>query len=420
MADFQPFLSNARVARLLRTAAFAFRKRPQNLILVAPTFDLPPDLQADVTLLDYPLPSLEELQQMVTLKAEQMPDLGIAVDLNGDILDVARALAGLTYRKAEEAIRKAIVTNGAFDDGAIGVILAEKARVIRMTGALQYFHQQAGWDDIGGLDLLKSYAARAIRSGEPAAQAFGVDRRRGTLLVGLPGCGKSLTAKALAGGRMPLLRLDVGALFGGLVGQSESQTRQALRVVEAVGRCILWIDEIEKGLASGGEMDGGTSLRVLGTILTWMEESTAPCYIVATANDIGALRPELVRRFDATFFIDLPDPNARIEIARIHLAKRDRDPDQFDLSAFATATDRFTGAEIEQAIIEAIAAAYEVGGTPITTDDLVREARQIVPLMTTMRPQMEAMRTWAKAARAASSTQDVGQKPLSTMELMEL
>ncbi len=167
-------------------------------------------------------------------------------------------------------------------------------------------------------------------------------------------------------------------------------------------------------------MDGGTSLRVLGTILTWMEESTAPCYIVATANDIGALRPELVRRFDATFFIDLPDPNARIEIARIHLAKRDRDPDQFDLSAFATATDRFTGAEIEQAIIEAIAAAYEVGGTPITTDDLVREARQIVPLMTTMRPQMEAMRTWAKAARAASSTQDVGQKPLSTMELMEL
>lgn len=408
MVDFQPYLQNPRVVRLVREIAFAFRKRRQNLILLAPVLDLPAELRHDVTQLDYPLPDPQEMMHLVEVHMDAAGDAGVTVNLNGDRDDLPRALAGLTRARAQEALKKAIIVNKALNNDAIPVILGEKARIIRESGALEYYHQQAGWSDIGGLDLLKNYAARTIRTFEPEAEAFGVDRRRGILLVGLPGCGKSLTAKAIAGGRIPLVRLDVGALFGGLVGQSESQTRQALKVVEALGRCVLWIDEIEKALASGGEMDGGTSQRVLGTILTWMEESTAPVFIIATANDIARLRPELVRRFDATFFVDLPDTNARQEIAAIHLRKRGRNPEDYDLEALVRATPNFTGAEIEQVIQEAIAAAYVAGAKEIADTDLLREAALIVPLIDTMKEEMTHMRTWATRARAASSAQEAG------------
>ncbi len=408
MCDFAPFLSNAQVERLLRRCAFEFRKRPQNVILVGPTLDIPPGLKQDVTVLDFPYPTVDELTWLVNAKAEAMEAQGIEVDLNGDTADVARALAGLTYARAEQAIRKATIASGRFDDSAIAIILAEKASVIRESGALEYYHQQAEWKEIGGLDILKSYARRAMKTFDPAAQEFGVDQRRGILLVGLPGCGKSLTAKAIAGGRIPLIRLDVGALFGGLVGQSEGQTRQAFKIIEAVGQCIVWIDEIEKALASG-DHDGGTSQRVLGTILTWMEESKAPALVIATANDISRLRPELVRRFDEMFFVDLPDRTARAEIIGIHLGKRGRNPSNFEIGRVVDATAQFTGAEIEIIVTEAIAVAYdEGGGEDITTDDLLREARLTVPLIQSMAEEMERMRRWATRARAASSTQEVG------------
>jgi SpoVK/Ycf46/Vps4 family AAA+-type ATPase len=301
------------------------------------------------------------------------------------------------------------------------MILTEKARLIRESGYLEYYDADNGWDQVGGLDLLKSYAQRALRSYEPEARAYGVEPKRGMLLVGLPGCGKSWSAKAITGGRMPLVRFDVSAIFGSLVGQSEAQMRDALRTIEAIGRCVLWIDEIEKALSTGGgESDGGTRLAVLGILLTWMEETESDAYIVATANNVDALPPELIRRFDARFFVDLPSRDERKEIAAIHLAKRDRDPAQFDLDAIADATDKFTGAEIEETIVEAIAAAYDAGDDDITTEHVCQEASLIVPLAETMRESISHMREWATRARAASSQQSAGIGRQSADALIEI
>lgn len=422
--DAQPFFASAAFIRLIRDAALALRKRRQNLVLVAPYLDLPADLMHDVTLVSYPMPTVAELTELVEIKTQAMADQDIEVDLNGDVAHVAAALAGLTWAKCEEAIRVAIVRTGAFRaDEVIPLILAEKARIISASPALEYFHNKAEWDQIGGLDLLKPYAARAMRSMEPGARAYGVDRRRGLLLVGLPGCGKSLMAKAIAGDRKPLIRLDAGALFGELVGRSEQQTRQALQIIDAVGNAVVWIDEIEKSLGSGGgEGDGGTSQRVLATILTWMEETKSNVYVIATANDITALRPELVRRFDATFFVDLPDPGARREILDIHLRKRGRDAKELDLDldALVELTEQFTGAEIEQLIAEAIAVAYDTGLPDVTQAELEAQARQTMPLIVTMKAEMNRMREWASRARAASSKQEVGVKARSAQEMVEL
>jgi len=424
--DANPFFTSAAFTRLVRDAALILRKRRQNLILVAPYFELPTELTHDVTLVSYPMPTVDELTELVKTKTLAMADQGLEVDLNGDVGHVAAALAGLTWAKCEEAMRVAIVRTGAFRaDEVIPLMLAEKARIISASPALEYFHNKAEWNEIGGLDLLKPYAARAMRSMEPQARAYGVDRRRGLLLVGLPGCGKSLMAKAIAGDRKPLIRLDAGALFGELVGRSEQQTRQALQVIDAVGNAVVWIDEIEKSLGSGGgEGDGGTSQRVLATILTWMEETTSNVYVIATANDIAALRPELVRRFDATFFVDLPDPTARREILDIHLRKRGRDPEALalDLDALVELSDNFTGAEIEQLIAEAIAVAYDTGLPEVTQAELEAQARQTMPLLKTMEAEMTKMRQWASRARAASSTQEVGVKATaqSAQEMVEL
>jgi hypothetical protein len=423
LLDPVPYLKNAQYARLVRDAAMALKTRKQNLILVAPYLDLPVDLRADVTVLDYPRPTIPELLELVEVKADAMEDHGIEVAVNdGGLVDVARALAGMTTAQAEQAIRMAIVATGHFADDCIPLMLADKAAMMAASGALEYFHGQAAWRDIGGLNLLKDYACRAMRSLEPAAREFGVDRRRGILLVGLPGCGKSLTAKAIAGGRMPLIRLDVGALFGELMGQSERQAREALAIIDAVGNCVVWIDEIEKALATG-HLDGASSTRqaVLGTLLTWMEETTGNSFIVATANDIGALRPELIRRFDAVFFIDLPNGDERREILAIHLAKRNRNPDHFDLDALIEPTQDLTGAEVEQVVKEALACAYHDGEDDITTEDLVREAGNVVPLLNTMAEEMARMREWATRARAASSGQTVGiGAKLTAEEVMEL
>lgn len=422
--DAQPYFGSAQFTRLVRDASSQLRSRKQNLVLVAPNLTLPIDLMHDVTVISYPMPTVEELTVLVKTKAEAMEDQGIEVKLNGDVTDVAAALAGLTWTKCEEAIRVAIVRTGAFiADDVIPIMLFEKARIISASPALEYFHNKEAWDDVGGLDLLKPYAARAIRSMEPAARAYGVDRRRGILLVGMTGCGKSLMVKAIAGTRLPLIRLDVGALFGGLVGQSEQQCRQALKVIDAVGHAILWIDEIEKALGSGtGESDGGTSTRVLATILTWMEETKANVYVAATANDISKLRPELVRRFDCTFFVDLPAEDARREILSIHLRKRGRNANELnlDLDRLVAKTQSFTGGEIEQVIIEAIAEAYDNDRPDITQADLEAQCEATIPLIRTMASQMNEMRQWASRARAASSKQQAGLGGKAAQEMIEM
>jgi ATP-dependent 26S proteasome regulatory subunit len=423
MFDTNPAFAKAAYTRLIREAALALRIRKQTLFLVAPYFNLPPDLTHDVTVITYPLPSADELTHLVEIKMDAVRELGVPTDVTTDeaMATIGRALAGMTMMRAEEAVRIAIAATGGFVlQDALPILLDQKASMVRASGALRYQHTQAKWSDIGGLDLLKEYALKSMRSFEPAASEFGVTRRRGVLLIGLPGCGKSLFAKAIAGNRLPLITLDVGALFAEMVGQSERQIRQALAIVEAIDRLVLHIDEIDKGLgSSGGERDGNTSQRVFGTLLTWMEETTCHAYVVATANRIELLRPELLRRFDDIFFVPEPDPIARLEILNIHLRKRKQDPARFDLCSLVDATASFTGSEIEQICENAVMEAYCDGARPVTDKDLREQAdlKWDCRLAIVMADELAHMREWATRARAASSTQAVGIQPASRAEL---
>jgi len=314
-----------------------------------------------------------------------------------------------------------VIATKRLDAGVIPVILDAKAQLIRKSGALEYYAEQATYEEVGGLGLLKAWCCETEVAFSDTAQKYGLESPRGVLIVGVPGCGKSLTAKAIAGGGRPLLRLDVGALFGSLVGQSESQTRNALKVAEAVAPAVLWLDEIEKALgAAGGELDGGTSQRVLGTILTWMEETRSSVFVAATANDIGKLRPELVRRFDEVFFVDLPEPDGRREIVAIHLRKRGRSPENFDLDAIVQATQDFTGSEIEKVIRGALRRAFADGEREVTTEDLLAVAGETVPLVTTMADGVARMREWARRARPASSRQESGHQVSTTRRALEI
>jgi ATP-dependent 26S proteasome regulatory subunit len=418
MKDLHPYLSGERadpvVVRALRDAAAELITRNQNVILLSPRVDVPADAEKDVAVVDFPLPDADELAEQVDTFIARLPETDrngnpVEVRVNGRRMDIVRALQGLTAMEADAVLSQAVIALGHLDTDAIDYILEAKAEVIRQSGALEYWPEKASYADVGGLDLLKSWCKQSESAFTDEAREFGVEPDKGILLVGVPGCGKSLTAKAVAGGKRPLLRLDVGALFGSLVGQSEQQTRNALKVAEAVAPAVMWLDEIEKGLGSGGgELDGGTSQRVLGTLLTWMEESEAEVFVVATANDISSLRPELVRRFSETFFVDLPQLAEREEILAIHLAKRDRDPSDYDMNAIAGATEEFTGAELEKVVQGAIKRAFSDGSRKVTTDDLLEVAAETVPLATTMREGIDRMREWAKRARPASSRQASG------------
>ena len=268
-------------------------------------------------------------------------------------------------------------------------------------------------EDVAGLDALVDWikATRRVIQDPDGAEAFGLPAPKGVILAGIPGGGKSLTAKALANGfGLGLLRLDLGAMMGSLVGQSESQIRKALQVTEAMAPVVCWVDEIEKAISSGqigAGGDSGTSSRVIGTFITWMSEKTAPVFVVATANKPELLPPELLRkgRFDEMFAIDLPDPKSRKAIFAVHLDKRGRDPSAFDLDAAAAATNGYSGAEIEAVVVAALRTAFVDGKRPITTDSLLLEAQATVPLSQSMPEEIERMRSWAKGrARDASRT----------------
>lgn len=412
--DLHHYMDDSVCLRLLRDLATVLPRRRASVVLLSPALEVPPDLEKDVAVVNFPLPGKGELRGRVEAFAADLLDNPKAshdiVDLAGDRLEqVVRALQGLSLVEAEAALGEAVIANGRLDEGVIPLVLTAKARQFGKSGALEYYRQQATFGDVGGLDLLLAECRGLAETFSEEAAAFGVEPPRGFLLVGVPGCGKSLTAKAIAGGKMPLVRLDVGALFGSLVGQSEAQTRNALKVVEAAAPVVLWLDEIEKGLGmAGGEMDGGTSQRVMGTILTWLEETTSPVFVVATANDIASLRPELIRRFDETFFIDLPQPAERDEILAIHLRKRGRDPEHFDLGAVVEMTEDFTGAEMEEIVQKAIRRAFEAGKGEVETEDLLAAVAATVPLSTTMREGIEGMRKWSTRARPASSRQKSG------------
>lgn len=429
MFDLHPWLGSANVppdTQLIRALKdtvrfFADGSVPRTLILVSPVSALPADLESLVTVVDYPLPDENYLREMLRRMVSKNTSSGaLDADLSDEAVEVlAKAALGLTAFEAENAFARAMVDDGKLTTDDVKVVSDEKAQIIRKSGVLEMVNSSVKLDDIGGLANLKTWLTKRNGSWLDEARAYGLPAPKGVLMTGVPGCGKSLTAKAMSSAwNLPLVRLDIGRVFGGLVGASEQNMRTAIRTAEAIAPCVLWIDEIEKGFASGasGSGDSGTSARVFGTFLSWLQEKTAPVFVMATANSIGLLPPEFLRkgRFDEIFFIDLPTASERKDIFRVHLAARlkagpalgELELSDELLSSLAAATEGFSGAEIEQAVISACFDAFNERRT-LRPDDLLREIDNTVPLSVTQAESIAALRDWADVrAVAASGAQD--------------
>lgn len=372
------------------------------LILTGPVPGLPPELSKEVPTIDLPLPGTDDLRQVCEAIGQAR---SVPVDAVEPLLEAAR---GLTVMEARVAFGKAAHELGRLDASAIRLVAQEKSRVIKQSGVLEYFEPNTSMGEVGGLENLKSWLERRGRGYGHGAREYGLEAPRGIVLLGIQGCGKSLIAKSVAAAwQFPLLRFDLGRVYGGIVGQSEANMRLALQVAEALAPCVLWIDEIEKGMAGMGssdQLDAGVSARVGGTLLTWMQEKTAPVFVVATANRIEALPPELLRkgRFDEIFFVDLPTSKAREEILTINLRRKKRNPEKFDLGRLAQDSRGFSGAELEEAVREGLFDAFSEG-VEVTSEHISKAIRATFPLSSTMRGQLTQLREWAKArARLAS------------------
>lgn len=400
LLDAQPYFENPVNVRLIKEIAQEYYKTARTMIFVGAKLDLPDELSRMSARFCLPLPDVARVREIFKEEAGlwQRQDGG---SLKGDqnaVELIVQHLAGMCEEDARRLIRESIR-----DDGIISLedaqrVLKFKRDALGQGGLLEFEMDTGNFSDIGGLGGLKRWLdlRRVAFSGDAAK--LGVDPPKGVLLLGVQGAGKSMAAKAIAGSwNVPLMRLDFGVLYNKFQGESERNLREALKQAEAMAPCVLWIDEIEKGLASdGGSSDGGVSRRMLGTVLTWMAERAAKVFLVATANDVTQLPPELLRkgRMDEIFFVDLPDAATRADIFRIHLKKRKLDPAKFDLSQLAVAADGFSGAEIEQSIVAAI---YEALATkqPLATQLLLAEIAHTRPLSVVMAEKVEGLRQWA-------------------------
>ncbi len=410
--DFHPFLqkNSYAVIRRLKEIAIHLKNSFKTLILVGPVLEVPPELEKEITVLDVPLPGMAELSGLLDRIVEEVKgsrQVTVAITPAGRE-DLLKAAQGLTLSEAENVFAKILVQDGRLDDEDVPHVFAEKRQILRKSGLLEYYESREEFGQVGGMGPLKEWLRKRQSALTDRAREFGLPAPKGVLLLGVQGCGKSLCAKAVAGlWRMPLLRLDVGRMFGSLVGSSEENMRRAIRIAESVAPAILWVDEIDKALAGAsgsGSTDGGTGARVFGTLLTWLSEKTAPVFVIATANDISHLPPELLRkgRFDEIFFVDLPSAEERREIFRIHLERRRRAPERFDLGALAEASHGFSGAEIEEAVVSALFDAFSAG-RDLDSGDVRKALGDTVPLSKTMEEGLTRLRTWADGrARYAS------------------
>ncbi|MFA6318481.1 MAG: AAA family ATPase [Elusimicrobiota bacterium] len=411
LKDFHPYLQDPGIVRRLRDLVDSLKSSYKSLILLSPVLVIPTELEKDLTVLDYDLPGPAELWALLKEVAGAAKE-GAKFQVNlqtEDVEKIIQAAMGMTLSEAENALAKAIVMDSKLAAADVDVILQEKKQIIRKARLLEYFEAREEFGGIGGLGLLKDWIHKRGAAFSDKARQFGLPQPHGILLLGVQGCGKSLTCKAIASlWRLPLLRLDMGAVFGGIVGQSEENMRRAIRTAESVAPCVLWLDEIEKGLSgtqSSNFSDAGTTSRVFSTFLTWLQEKTKPVFIAATANSVNMLPPELLRkgRLDEIFFVDLPSAAERRDIWVIHLKKRGRDPVKFDLDTLAKASTGCSGAEIEQAVVEGLYEAFHAG-RELSTDDLKRALAASVPLSRTMKEDIESLRQWA-ASRARPASQ---------------
>lgn len=392
----------------------------KNVIFIAPELLIPNELLKEVYVFEFPMPTVEEMK----IKLDEMLEVNTMVShqlSEEDKEKLAKAALGLTLQEAENAFARAMVEDGQMTLSDIQVVFEEKKQVVRKAGILDFIKSDFALEDIGGLENLKRWLQKRNNTWLDSAKKYNIPAPKGVLITGVPGCGKSLTAKAMSTiWQLPLLKLDMGRIFSGIVGSSEENMRQAIHIAEAVSPSILWIDEIEKGLGStNGLGDGGTGARIFGTFLTWMQEKTAPVFVVATANNISALPPELLRkgRFDEIFFVDLPTTKERKDIFSVHLKKRLNDdeisknllvngeiPDRL-LEELSEMTEGFVGAEIEQIVISALYEAF-FENRELKQEDLKNVISNMVPLSVTQKEQIRSLREWANVRAVAATAKD--------------
>jgi len=408
LRDYHRFLEDISISRKLRNLSRSLKSQPKNIVIISPQIAIPSDLSEVLTILEFPLPAVGEIKSEIErlLAANGQ-------SLNSKFIDeLVRSCQGLSLERIRRVLARAIATDGEIQPENIELVLEEKRQTIRQTQILDFYPARERISDIGGLDNLKEWLLRRGGSFSERARQYGLPYPRGLLLVGIQGTGKSLTAKAIAHHwHLPLLRLDVGRLFGGLVGESESRTRQMIQLAEALAPCVLWIDEIDKAFGGiDGKGDAGTSSRVFGTFITWLAEKTSPVFVVATANNIQALPPEMLRkgRFDEIFFVGLPSQEERRAIFAVHLSRlRPHNLKSYDLDRLAYETPDFSGAEIEQTLIEAMHIGFSQNRDFIT-DDILEAASQLVPLARTAQAQIQFLQDWAAAGKARMASRNSG------------
>ena len=405
--DFHRYSDDSSICRKLRNLATSLRQQPHTLVITATEWQLPRELEECITLLDLPLPEQGEIQALLRSIAQASGQ-----SLGEDLLEqLTHSCSGLSEQRIRQVAARGLASRGQLGIEDLEEVLEEKRQAIARSELLEYCPTEATPADIGGLDALKRWLEQRHMAFSDEARRYGLPLPRGVLLVGPQGTGKSLTAKAIAHSwSMPLLRLDVGRLFAGLVGASEARTRDMIQRAEAMAPCVLWIDEIDKGFGGSGDgrSDGGTSQRVLASLLTWMAEKSSAVFVVATANGVERLPGELLRkgRFDEIFLLDLPDAAERRAILDLQL-KRRRPEHRLPLEVVVDRTAGFSGAELEQVVIEAMHQAFS-DGRDFGEADLISAAAQLVPLSRTAREQLESLQQWASGGRARPASSHCG------------
>jgi len=395
--DLHRHFDDPEVVRRIRDLCQLFGTRGQVMVMIGSDLLVPQALQKDVVTIDVPFPQREEVGRL------------LAVLLKSQKIDVPSALferfvegsLGLTEEEIKRLYARILLDGAGFTEDDLKALIEEKRRVIRQSRVLEFWESAGLMDDVGGMDSLKEWLEQRSKGFSSDAKAFGLPEPKGLFLLGVQGCGKSLMSKAVADlWRLPLLRLDVAAVFQS-VGSEAENLRETIRVAEGLAPVVLWIDEIEKGFLGSSNGGGG---KAFGYFLTWMQEKTKPVFVVATANEVRSLPPELLRkgRFDEIFFVDLPNVHERLAILEIHLRRRGRDPEMFDLTSLAEDTERFSGAELEQLVIAGLFSAFH-HGRELDNGDLVEAGREIIPLAVTMDDRLKELREWARPrARPAS------------------
>jgi hypothetical protein len=395
--DFHKFYDDPSVNRTMKKLSSSLKETNHNLIISSHLFPSSEELDELMTIVNLPLPDQKELKTLIKKIATKTNSNLDEQELN----DLSVASSGLTEIKVKQVTAKALAKRGKISKEDIKDILEEKKQVIARSEILEFFETKSSQDDIGGLNVLKVWLNQRYRAFSKEARDYGLPVPKGVLLVGAQGTGKSLTAKSISKSwSMPLLRLDVGRLFSSLVGSSEARTREAISRAEAMSPCILWIDEIDKAFGGDARSDGGTSQRVLASLLTWMAEKESAVFVIATANAIDKLPAELLRkgRFDEIFFLDLPNSDERLSILDLHLKKR-RTSYNFPLSTIIDRTDGFSGAELEQAVIEGMHISFSEN-RELMEKDLIKAVSELVPLSRTAKEQIDLLKDWSSTGRA--------------------